>query len=194
MENSGFISSDFTEREQFRQTLLYVQHVDEEKDTASETPDRNLKEYLVSADRTDFTDLSFTKYLRNPRANLIILKESLKDKVTFVKICSNPFPNPFQLSDVTIHEFVVFMTENYSNGHLRKTWWSLETDGQHIILQQSKNKDDVIYKILYDTEKKEIVQRSERPVIDRKNDWGAFRMDVEEILQTIWGNNQISPR
>ena len=81
MENSGFISSN--QGEQFRQTLLYVQHVDEKKDTSSEIPDRYLREHLV---RTDIADLDFEEHLRNPKSNLLILKESLKDKVTLIKI------------------------------------------------------------------------------------------------------------
>ena len=43
--------------------LLYVQHVDEEKDMVSETPDRYVEQYLL-VDRTIFPDSNFTEYLR----------------------------------------------------------------------------------------------------------------------------------
>ncbi len=40
----------------------------------------------------------------------------------------------------------------------KETWWSLEKNGQYIVLQQSPVKDDVTEK-LYDPERKEHVQR-----------------------------------
>ena len=60
---SSTTSSDLATGKKFLKKLLYVQHVDEEKDTASETPGRYLEEYLL-VDRTIFPDSNFTKYLK----------------------------------------------------------------------------------------------------------------------------------
>ena len=157
MSNLGSTSSDLAKEKKIFQKLLYVQHVDKERDTVSETSDRDVEENFLG-DRTNFTDPGFMEYLirgiLSPKANLCILQTSMGDWIRKVTVYSNSLPiRLHQLKDVTIHEYVVFMTENTSNGHLRKTWWSLEKNETYIVLQQSFNKDDVINKI-YNSETK----------------------------------------
>jgi ankyrin repeat protein len=189
---SGSItSSDLAKGKKFIKKLLYVQHVDEERDTVSEISNRYLEIYLL-ADRTNFHDSKFTKYLASPKANLGILKSSMKDVITEVTVYSNPLSIPFQLKDVTIHEYVVFMTENTSNGHLRKTWWSLEKNGKCIVMQQSTNKDDVINKI-YDAEKGQSVERL-GPIqkSKKKTFFLIFRQNFSDLMRIIVDTNKLN--
>ena len=160
MGNSGSTSSGLAKGEEFTDKLLYVQHLDKDRDTASETPDRNLQEYLL-AKRTNFTDPSFKQYLfNNQKENLSILKWSLMDsyaRIEKVAVYSNPLPIRLQLKDVTIHAFVVFKMSHSKNKSWKPRerkpreprekkkpwfeeekegetiWWSLEKNGHHIV-------------------------------------------------------------
>jgi ankyrin repeat protein len=177
-------SSDLAKGKKFLNQLLYVQHVDKGKDTVSEIPELFFYEYLLT-DREIFSSFNFTTYLSNPKANLEILKSSLKDDITKVIVYSNPLPIPIK-SDVTVHAFVVFETENEANSKV--TWWSLEKNGHYIVLQQSPNKDDVTQKI-YNAEKKE-TKRLE-PVRERENAVGNYR-PLEGLLRALWETSQLS--
>ena len=66
-------------------------------------------------------------------------------------------------------------------------WWSIEKNGQHIVLQQSLNKDDVIKKI-YDTEKKESVERL-GPI--KKNIYICYLVKYKVHSQVSFFFNQI---
>jgi hypothetical protein len=66
-------ASDLAKGKKFLRQLLYVQHVDKEKDTASEIPEQSLREYLLN-DSKIFSDSTFSEYLKNPNANLDIVK------------------------------------------------------------------------------------------------------------------------
>ena len=193
MSTSGSTSSDLAKGKKFLKKLLYVQHVDKEKETASEISDRYLEEFLLLADRTDFRDSNFTEYLigKSPKANLSILKSSMRVAINQVTVYSNPLPIPLQLKDVTIHAFVVFDTENYSNG-ISKMWWSLEKNGKHIVLQQSTNEDDVIKKI-YDTEKKTSVERL-GPIQKQKSARNWRSDGVWDLMRIIVDTNKLNER
>jgi hypothetical protein len=152
MGNSGSTSSD--KGKKFLIKFLYVDHFDEEMGTASETPDPYIKECKL-ADRTKLFDMSFTEYRKSPKAKHRILNFFIGERMDFVTVYNS---NPKQ-SDIPNHEFVVFKTVIYDwFGDLLRTWWSLERNGQLIVFQRSKNKDDVIKKI-YDTETKTSVER-----------------------------------
>ena len=97
MSNLGSTPSGRVKGEEFLDKLLYVQHVDENKDTASEISNRYLEEFLKAADRTDFHDLNFTEYLKSPKENLSILQSSMRDKIT----------------DVTVYTRILFPSQHY---------------------------------------------------------------------------------
>ena len=183
----GFISSDLPKGKNFIKKLLYVQHVNKEKDTVSETSERYLEEYLL-ANRTNFYDSNFTEYLASPNENLSMLKSSMGDLIRNVTVYSNPLPIPLKVPGVTFHAFVVFKTARFRwFRNSEETWWSLEKNGQYIILQQSTNEDDVIKKI-YDTETKTTVERL-GPIKKQKSDW-AFE-HVSELMRIIVNTNRI---
>jgi hypothetical protein len=165
MWNSGSTSAPLAKGKKFLQKLLYAQHVDKEKDMASEIPEQSLHEYLI-ADRKEFSNPDFREYLRNLIKKLLILKSSLKDIIIHATVFSNPLPIPLKSGVTIIHAFVVFKTESQMNSKV--TWWSsLEKNGKYIVLQQSLEKDDVTQK-LYDAEKKDHVKRFE-PVKTQKS-------------------------
>jgi hypothetical protein len=172
----------------FTKQLLYVQHVDKEKDKASTISEQSLDEYFLK-DRKIFSDSNFAEYLSNPKANVDILKSSLQDEiVTGAMVCTNPLP-AIRKTAVTIHAFVVFWTENLKtqNG----MWYSMEKNGQYIVLQQSTNRDDVMYK-LYDPVEKKLVKRLgpvERGSFVRGNE-----KDLEYLLRAIWKTKQLSTK
>jgi ankyrin repeat protein len=200
MGNSSSTPSGRAKGEEFIEKLLYVQHVDENKDTASETSERYLEEYLL-ADRTNFADSNFTKYLWSPKENLSILKSSMEDVITGVTIYSNPLPIPLWLPGITFHAFVVFKTHDGNlwdqkrEGRKKKEkwaiWWSLEKNGKYIVLQQSPNKDDVINKI-YDTKQNESIKRFGQ-VTGYESDEEKF-LSVKDLLEAIWGDNQFKKK
>jgi ankyrin repeat protein len=186
--SAGSTSLDLSTGKKFIKKLLYVQYVDKRKDMVSEIPDRYLEEYLL-ADRTNFHDSKFTKYLKSPKENLSIFKSSMRDWIWKVAVYSNPLPIPLQLHDVTIHAFVVFQTIGRS-GYI---WWSLEKNGHHIVLQQSENEDDVINKI-YDTETKTSVERLGPIQKSKKKKWkmGERGLDFRDLMRIIVDTNKIS--
>jgi hypothetical protein len=186
MSRSG--SSDLAKGKKFTKQLLYVQHVDKEKDTASTISEQSLDEYLLNNSKI-FSDSNFAEYLRNPKANVDILKSSLQDeKVLIAHVCTNPLPATPKTA-VTIHAFVVFMTENLKTKNY--VYYSLEKNGQYIVLQQSPNVDDVMFK-LYDPEEKKLVKRL-LPVELPESATGNYK-DLEYLLQAIWETNQLSTK
>ena len=88
MWSSGSTSSDLAKGKKFLKKLQYVQHVDKEKDTASEIPELTLQDLL--ADRTVVHDSNSTENLGNLKANLDILKSFLKARVQL-----RPLPTTF---------------------------------------------------------------------------------------------------
>jgi ankyrin repeat protein len=70
------------------------------------------------------------------------LKNYLKDRITNIKVYSNPLPSLPDVS-VLIHAFVVFSTMPISSNP-EEMWWSLEKNGKYIILQQSTKEKDVV--------------------------------------------------
>ncbi len=99
MSISVSTSSDLLKGKMFLNQLLYVQHVDKEKDTASEIPEPFLQDYLQSGHK-------MFSYLR-VKPNLDVLKSSLKDDIIEeVGVYSNPLPIPLE-SSITIHAFVI---------------------------------------------------------------------------------------
>jgi hypothetical protein len=185
MSRSG-AASDLAKGENFTNLLLYVQHVDREKDMASTISEISLREYLLENHKI-FTDTNFAEYMRNPKANVGILKSFLEHTITHVEVYSNPLPAiPFQ-SNVTIHAFVVFETWDWMTE--KETWYSIEKNGHYIVLQQSPYKYDVDRRI-YDTEKKRLVQRLE-PVKKQKSGWGHYKC-LEYLLRAIWETSQLN--
>jgi ankyrin repeat protein len=171
----------------FTKKLLYVQHVDKEKDTASTISEQSLHEYFLG-DSKIFSDSNFAEYLRNPKANVDILKSSLQDEIVIgALVCTNPLPAIPVKTAVTFHAFVVFKTENSKtkNG----MWYSMEKNGQYIVLQQSPNDDDVEKK-LYDPVEKKLVQRQE-PVEQGRYVTGNEK-ELEYLLRAIWNTKQLS--
>ena len=106
-------SSDLATGKKFLRKLLYVQHVDEEKDMVSETPDRYVEEFNSESQPFKINGEIGTVWIAD------------------IRVYSNPLPVPLE-SNATIHVFVVFKTENTSNGFSR-TWWSLEKNETYII-------------------------------------------------------------
>jgi hypothetical protein len=173
----------------FTKQLLYVQHVDKEKDKASTISEQSLDEYFLK-DRKIFSDSNFAEYLSNPKANVDILKSSLQDEiVTGAMVCTNPLP-AIRKTAVTIHAFVVFWTENLKtqNG----MWYSMEKNGQYIVLQQSTNRDDVMYK-LYDPVEKKLVKRL-GPVERVSHFARGNGKDLEYLIRAIWKTNQLTTK
>jgi ankyrin repeat protein len=183
MGNSGSITSS-DKGEKFLVKFLYVDHVDKEMGTASETPDPYIRECKL-ADRTKLFDMSFTEYRKSPKAKHRILNFFIRERIDFVTVYnSNPKP-----SDIPNHEFVVFKTVIYWFGDLLRTWWSLERNGQQIVFQRSKNKDDVINKI-YDTETKTSVERL--GPIKKQKIYLIEDEGIVNVLRMMWENQQIS--
>ena len=78
MWNSGSTSLDLAKGNKFLEKLQYVQHVDQEKITASEISEQ-IFQYLL-ANRKVCHDSNLTENVGNPKANLDILKSSLRDR------------------------------------------------------------------------------------------------------------------
>jgi hypothetical protein len=113
MWNSASPSSDLAKGKKFLEKLQYVQHVDKEKDTASEITEQILRDLLADISKVCH-DSNSTENLGNPdMANLNILKSFLKDRITNVRVFSNPLPIPIlSPSIVPVQAFVVFVTCN----------------------------------------------------------------------------------
>jgi ankyrin repeat protein len=181
-------ASDLAIGKYFIEKLLYVQHVDKEKDPASEIPEPTLQHLLASDDRKAFHDSNSTENVGNSESNLNILKSSLKDRIDEVVVYSNPLPISLGSSSrVMFHAFVVFATLNTKSR--KKMCWSLEKNGKYIVLQQSTEMDDVVEK-LYDAEKGQSVERYGRVKI-KKFAMGNFK-PLEDLMRVIWETNQIS--
>ena len=180
-------SSDLAKGKKFLKQLLYVQHVDKEKDKTSEISEQFLHEHILS-DRKIFSDKNFTSSVNDPQANYGILKTSLEHYITHVQVYKNPLSAITFKSNEAIHAFVVFKTKNDSNS--KESWWSLEKNGTYIVLQQSLNKDDVT-KELYDSEKKE-TKRFE-PVEELKVAKGNGKT-IRYLLRVIWETSQLNKR
>jgi hypothetical protein len=115
----------------FTEQLLYVQHVDKEKDKASTISEQSLHEYLLNNSQI-FSDSNFSKYLKTPKANLGTLKSSLQDEIVkLAGVCTNPLPAIRKA--VAFHAFVVFRTLNFKTKE--KMFYSMEKNGQYIVLQ-----------------------------------------------------------
>jgi ankyrin repeat protein len=187
MWNSASTSSDLAKGKKFLEKLQYVQHVDQEKKTASELSELTLQ--VLLADGKVCHDSNSTENVGNPESNFGILKSSLKEKITYVSVCSNPLPIRIGSSSrVAFHAFVVFTTRNTTNSE-NEMFWSLEKNGKYIVLQQSENEDDVAKK-LYDAEKGQSVERYGE-VKFQKWTMGNLR-PLEDLLRVIWETNQIS--
>ncbi len=181
MSRSG-AASDLAKGKNFTKQLLYVQHVHQEKDTDSTISEQSLHEYFLG-DNQIFSDLS------NPKANVDILKSSLQDEIVIIAhVCTNPLP-AIRKTAVTFHAFVVFWTENLKtqNG----MWYSMEKNGQYIVLQQSPNVDDVMYK-LYDPEEKKLVRRL--GPVKRESFARGNGKELEYLIRAIWKTNQLSKK
>jgi hypothetical protein len=173
----------------FTKQLLYVQHVDKEKDTASAISEQSLDEYLLNNSQI-FSDSNFSKYLRNPKANFDILKSSSQDEIViYAAVCTNPLPATPNITGFTFHAFVVFGTLNFKTKE--KMWYSMEKNGKYIVLQQSPVKDEVTEK-LYDDEKKEFVKRL--GPVKRKNVVIGNGKELEYLIRAIWKTNQLSTK
>ena len=186
MWSSTSTSSDLAKGKKFLEKLQYVQHVDKKKAMISEISEPILQNLL--ANRKVCQDSNSTENVGNPKANLDILKSSLGDRIFFVMVCSNPLQISLVSSPtVTFHAFVVFATCNNANSR-KQMWWSLEKNGNYIVLQQSTNQDDV-YGKKYDTEKKTSVERHGEVKIKKY----ALGNDatLKYLLQVIWETNQI---
>jgi ankyrin repeat protein len=178
-------ASDLAKRNYFTNQLLYVQHVDKEKDTASTISEQSLRELVENHEV--YSDSHFANYEKSSKANVGILKSYLQDWITYAVVFSNSLSAiPFK-SDVTTHAFVVFQTENSKTNE--KMCYSIEKNGQYIVLQQSTNENDVTEK-LYDPEKKEHVQRL-GPVKSKRFASGNNK-HLKCLLRAIWKTNQLS--
>ncbi|XP_046647766.1 uncharacterized protein LOC124337789 [Daphnia pulicaria] len=186
MSRSG--SSDLAKGKKFTEQLLYVQHVNKEKDTDSTISEQSIWEYFLNNSQM-FSESNFAEYLRNPKANLGILKCSLQnEKVVVAAVCTNPLPIPLK-TDVTIHAFVVLKTHNLKTKN--DMYYSMEKNGQYIVLQQSPNMDDVEEK-LYDPEEKKLVKRL--GPVKRESFIRGNEKDLEYLIRAIWETNQLSTK
>ncbi len=184
MSRSG--ASDLAKGKKFTNQLLYVQHVNKKKDTASTISEQSLHEYLLNNSKT-FSDSRFSEYLGNPEANVDILKSSLQDeKVATAQVFTNPLPIPLK-TVVTIHAFVFFVTWNLKTNNVM--CYSMEKNGQYIVLQQSPVKEDVMYK-LYDPEKKILVKRL--GPVKRESFARGNGKELEYLIRAIWKTNQLN--
>jgi hypothetical protein len=181
----SILSDLIAKEDKFTDPLLYAQHVDKEKDTASIISQQSIREYFLGHGQI-FSDSNFAEYLKNPKANVGILKSFLDDEITHVQVYINPLP-AIPKTAVTIHAFVVFQTRNPTTNE--EMWWSLEKNTKYIVLQQSPVKDDVTEK-LYDDGKKELVKRH-GPVKPQKSAMGKTE-GLEYLLRAIWETNQLN--
>jgi ankyrin repeat protein len=216
MWSSGSTSSDLAKGKEFVKKLLYVQHFDKEKDTTSEIPELFLLDYILQ-DKSD--DGSSSLYSRRdchlnvtsnsasqPKSNLDILKSALKHGLQYVYVYSNPLPirTPLErysvrnalnmpslpsLSDVAIHAFVVFQTEDTTNGSNKINWWSIEKNGRYIILQQSPSIKEVS-EIVYDVERRKAVRRL-GPVKELTKAYVNNRW-LKGLFASIWETEQLN--
>jgi hypothetical protein len=181
----SILSDHIAKAEKLTDPLLYAQHVDKNKETVSIISQQSIREYFLGHGQT-LSDTNFTEYLKNPKANVDILKSFLQDEITHVQVYTNPLP--FLLNwRVTNHAYVVFKTRNPTTNE--EMWWSLEKNTKYIVLQQSPVKDDVTEK-LYDDGKKELVKRH-GPVKPQKSAMGKTE-GLEYLLRAIWETNQLN--
>jgi ankyrin repeat protein len=177
---------DLAHGKYFTKQLLYVQHVDKKKDTASTISEQSIWEYFLR-DSQIFSDPHFSEYMRNPKANVGILKSFLEDKITHFQVYSNSIPI-LHKSAITFHAFVVFQTENSKTNE--KMWYSMEKNGFYIILQQSPVKIDVTEKIYEYRKTKQFVKRPELVKL-LKSSIGNDEV-LENLLRAICETNQLN--
>jgi ankyrin repeat protein len=188
---SRFGSSDHAKGGNFTEQLLYVQHVHKENYlTIRIFSEQSIWEYFLK-DSQIFSDSRFAEYLRNPKENLDILNimHSLQDEIVKVAmVCTNPLPIPLKTA-VTIHAFVVLKTQNLKTKNVM--WYSMEKNGQYIVLQQSPNIVDVMYK-LYDHEEQKLVKRL--GPVKRESFARGNGKELEYLIRAIWKTNQVSTK
>ena len=204
MTCSGSESSGLAKGMEFCNEILYVQHLDLEKDVISEIPELLLEDYILQ-DRQKFCHLEFTAYSENPKSNIEILKSGIQCDIQEVSVHSNSLPIRPTLEkysfraklklprlpsfcDLMIHAFVVFKTYDIAAG--KNMWWSLEKNGHHIVLQHSPHKMDVVEKV-YDIDKKELAERL-GPVREETRAKSFFKLI--NVFTTFWGTCQFSTK
>ncbi|XP_046648232.1 serine/threonine-protein phosphatase 6 regulatory ankyrin repeat subunit B-like [Daphnia pulicaria] len=217
MWSSGSTSSDLAKGKEFVKNLLYVQHVDKEKDTTSEIPELFLLDYILQ-DKSDGGSSSLysrrdchlnvtSNSASQPNSNLDILKSALKNRLLEVSVYSNPLPirTPLErysvrnalnipslpsLSDVAIHAFVVFKTMDTTDGSNKIiNWWSIEKNGRYIILQQSLYFKEVSESV-YDVERRKTVRRL-GPVKELTKAYVNNRW-LKGLFASIWDTDQLN--
>jgi ankyrin repeat protein len=214
MWSSGSTSSDLAKGKEFVKNLLYVQHVDKEKDTTSEIPELFLLDYILQ-DKSDGGSSSLysrrdchlnvtSNSASQPNSNLDILKSALKNRLLEVSVYSNPLPirTPLErysvrnalnipslpsLSDVAIHAFVVFKTVDTTDDS-KINWWSIEKNGKYIILQQSLCKQ--VSESVYDVERRKTVRRL-GPVKELTRAYVNNRW-LKGLFESIWKTGQLN--
>lgn len=109
-------SADLAMEKKFIKKLLYVQDVSTEVDTVSEIPELFLQYFGHQDDDRKVYDLNFAQYLKSSKSNVQILKPLLQDIVRWVWVYSSPLTSSVQSNNVFIHAFVIFRTENSTDG------------------------------------------------------------------------------
>ena len=200
MGNCGSTSSDLAKGREFAKQLLYVQHVDEEKPTASKMSEDVLLNcilkgiHLYTAPNSSQSDSNFD-----------ILKSSVRNEILQVSVYSNPLPIHSTLEaysfrklfkmpslpawcDVAFHAFVVLKTLDPIDNN-RINWWSMEKNGKYIILQQSSELTEVCERV-YDVEKGNTVKRL-GPV--KELTWAiGNHQTFLKLFQSLWQTNQLN--
>ena len=204
MGNCGSTSSDLAKGREFAKQLLYVQHVDEEKPTASKMSEDVLLNYILE-DHIQVSRLNLnTPNLIQSNSNFDILKSSVTNEILQVSVYSNPLPFHSTLEkyssrkmfkmpnlpawcDVAIHAFVVLKTLNPCDKRIN--WWSMEKNGKYIILQQSSELTEVCERV-YDVEKGNTVKRL-GPV--KELTWAiGNHQTFLKLFQSLWQTNQLN--
>jgi hypothetical protein len=109
-------SADLAIGKKFIKKLLYVQDVSTEVGTVSEIPELFLQYFGHQDDDRKVYDLNFAQYLKSSKSNVQILKPLLQDIVRWIWVYSNPLTCSVQSNNVFIHAFVIFRTENSTDG------------------------------------------------------------------------------
>ena len=129
---------------EFRGTLLFVQNEDETK--CCEISFQNLCRCFPMKPLLDWY-WHGNPNMSNSETEAIKMFQSSKNlRITDLQIYSGPLTEKqknWRWKTVFIHTFVVFKTISYRNGITDTTWWSIEKNAHHILLQKSQDKNEI---------------------------------------------------
>lgn len=117
----------------FTQKLLFIDDADSETVKG------------IAIDLFDFyTELSVSQFNKNKwrkdwKTLGQLCETCFKDDISEVVVCSSPLTKLNRNENLLYHAFAVFKTVNVVSG--QTVWWSVEKNGEHIVLQRTVNQD-----------------------------------------------------